>query len=88
MCLLPSMLARVLLLAYLMLIASILPMLASILTCFDHWMLVTSLLARILLLASLLMLARMFACFDTWSLAGQSDGPSLRCLLGSFCSLA
>ena len=84
MCLLLAlMLARILLLAYLMLIASILPMLASILGC-----LVTSPLARVILLASLLMLAHMFACFGTWSLAGQLDGPSLRYLLGSFCSLA
>jgi hypothetical protein len=37
-CLLASMLARILLLAYLMLIALILPRLASILTRFDHWM--------------------------------------------------
>jgi hypothetical protein len=77
-------------------------LLASILTHFDHWMLghlaarsdsftcfaadacssyarwLRSILARMLAI---------LACFDTCSLAGQLDGPSLRCLLGSFCSL-
>jgi hypothetical protein len=95
--------ARILLLEYFcLLIASILPMLASILTRFDHWMLghlaarsdsftcfaadacssyahwLRSILARML---------AMLACFDTCSLAGQLDGPSLRCLLGSFARL-
>jgi cellulose synthase/poly-beta-1,6-N-acetylglucosamine synthase-like glycosyltransferase len=63
MCLLPSMLARTLLLACLMLVASILPMLASILACFDHWMLVASPLRCSLgsLLACMMMLDQLFA---------------------------
>jgi hypothetical protein len=63
MCLLASMLARILLLAYLMLIASILPMLASILTRFDHWMF-GHLAARSdsFTCFAVLMLARMLAC--------------------------